>query len=339
MTELKTPDTHKEKKPVTPQDSTRTIPTKTQFLGNILVEDLRKEHVGKTVSIIGILKQYSKVLIRTVKARFECPSCGTIMSVIQRGDYLKEPSRCSCGRRGGFKQIDKDQVDFQILTVSDDPNNIEDARTVRKIEVFLKEALTVPHLEKTLKLNKRIQIIGNIVEAGGDANTSGLSIEAIHFNVGEQEQDRQFRDYLVDHYHVSRIQAQFLIILRNNNYNISNSVRKTGIGRQTHYDWLNADEDYAQAYKFMQEDKIDFIESEMVNLMRNGSERVKADMIKFYAKTQLGYSETQNIAHSGSINSMTTEECEAEALRLIGAEKIVEEVNDDGGETDGKEID
>lgn len=316
MTELPTKDTHKEQKPAEQQNLKSTNATKDQFLGNILIEDLRTNHIGKTVSIIGILKDYSKVMTRTIKARFECPSCGTIISVMQLGDFLKEPTRCSCGRRGGFKLLDKDQVDFQILEISDDPERIESGRIVRNITVFLRESLTIPLLEKTLKLNKRIQVVGNVVESMGDSNSSVSSIEAVHFNVGEQEGDRELREYLIDHFHIASIQAQFLVILRNNNWNISVSVRKIGIDRKTHYRWLD-DDDYAAAYQSIQDDKIDFIESEMMSLIRNGDTKTKADMLKFYAKTQLGYSETQKIAHSGTINSMTREELEAEAIKFL----------------------
>lgn len=317
MTELPTKDIQKEEIPVDTISEQKTNVTKHQFLGNILIEDLRKEHIGKTINLIGIIKKYSKVMTKTISAKFECPSCGNIIPVIQNEDILKEPSRCSCGRKSGFKIIDDEKVDFQILTVSDDPSKIDDSRIVRTITVFLKENLTIATLEKTIKLNKKIRIIGNVVETSGISTIGNYSLECLYFSVGEQESDKELKEYIINHFHISSIQAQFLVVLRNNNWNISNSVRRMGINRKTHYDWLK-DKDYEEAYKFIQDDKVDFIESEMMNIIKNGSEKAKTDLLKFYAKTKLGYTETQNIHHSGQIDTLTKEEREQEIKRLLG---------------------
>ncbi|MCK5138968.1 MAG: minichromosome maintenance protein MCM, partial [Thermodesulfovibrionia bacterium] len=77
----------------------------------IFIRNIRAKHLGKMISIDGIVRQASEVRPQVTNAKFECPSCGTIISVLQIDKKFKEPSRCSCGRRGGFKEINKDMVD------------------------------------------------------------------------------------------------------------------------------------------------------------------------------------------------------------------------------------
>ncbi len=82
----------------------------------------------------------TEILPATAIIRFECPSCGTIVHIIQekekRGD-IKEPKRCSCGRRGGFKELGRDIVDCRILLCSDNQEAIEDMGQVRNKKYYL----------------------------------------------------------------------------------------------------------------------------------------------------------------------------------------------------------
>lgn len=308
MNEVETPELEKEVKPsVKKRETDDTDDTKEQFIGNILIEDLRGQHIGKIVSITAILKDYTKVLPRIIKAKFDCPSCGTVISVLQLGDWIKEPTRCSCGRKGGFKISDKDQVDFQILKIREEPEKISSDRIKRTIKVFLKEHLTNVELEKTLKLERKINIIGKIIESSSDSTTSSLSLEAMYFTIGNQKGDNELLNYLIDFYNIPKIQAQFLIVVRNNFYNLSKSFLKYGISNKTHYRWLK-DSEYANAYEYIETGKIDFLESEIIKKIKYASDNISADMLKFYAKTKMGYVEKQKIEHSGNISSDSAEE-------------------------------
>lgn len=324
MAEKKSPEITKETKPlVKKRKEKRTECTENQFIGNILIEDLRGEHINKVVSITGILQDYSKVLPRTIKARFECPSCGTIISVMQYGEFIKEPKRCSCGRRGGFKLIDKEQVNFQIIKIREEPEKVCAGRIKRTIKVFLKEKLTCAVLEKTLKLQRKINIIGKVVESCSAATTSSLSLEAMYFTVGTQKGDKELRNYLMDQFLITADKAEFLIVLRNNFYNLTKSVMKYGIGRRTHYLWLE-DEKYKEAYEYIESGKHDFLESEIIKKIKYSSDNISADMLKFYAKTKMGYHEKQQIEHSGKIDSKME-------VEIVEIQKKEDENPDDGG--------
>ena len=91
----------------------------------LLIRNIRAKHLAKMIAIEGIVRQASEVRPRVTNAKFECPSCGTIISVLQIDKKFKEPTRCSCGRRGGFKEISKEMVDAQVLVIEEASDNHE----------------------------------------------------------------------------------------------------------------------------------------------------------------------------------------------------------------------
>ena len=62
------------------------------------VRNIRSRNLNELVVIEGIVRQASDVRPQVVNAKFECPSCGTTLSVLQIEKKFREPSRCSCGR-------------------------------------------------------------------------------------------------------------------------------------------------------------------------------------------------------------------------------------------------
>ena len=106
----------------------------------LLVRHIRSKHLGKMISIEGIVRQASEVRPLVTNAKFECPSCGTIISVLQIDKKFKEPSRCSCGRRGGFKEISKDMVDAQVLTIEEASDNLHGGEQPKRMTIFLKRS-------------------------------------------------------------------------------------------------------------------------------------------------------------------------------------------------------
>ena len=81
----------------------------------IYIRNLRSKHLGKFVAIEGIIRQSSEVRPQAVSARFECPSCGNMITMPQIDQQFREPSRCTCGRKGKFRLLSKELVDVQRL--------------------------------------------------------------------------------------------------------------------------------------------------------------------------------------------------------------------------------
>src|SRR3989338_4031739 len=65
---------------------------KTSF---VRIRNIRAKHLDQLLTIEGIVSQSSEVKPQVVNARFECPSCGAILSFLQVYRKFRDPSRCS----------------------------------------------------------------------------------------------------------------------------------------------------------------------------------------------------------------------------------------------------
>ena len=150
----------------------------------LLIRNIRSRHLGRMISIEGIVRKASEVRPRVTNAKFECPSCGTIISVLQIDKKFKEPSRCSCGRRGGFKLLDKEMVDAQVLTIEEAPDNLTGGEQPKRMTIFLQEDLVDPLMEMRTTPGSRVKVIGYLKEisilspSGGVSTRFDLAVEA-----------------------------------------------------------------------------------------------------------------------------------------------------------------
>jgi replicative DNA helicase Mcm len=141
----------------------------------IKIRSIRSKHLNELVILEGIIRQASDVRPQVVNAKFECPSCGTIISVLQIEKKFREPSRCSCGRRGGFRLISKDMVDTQRLVVEESPESLSGGEQPKRMNIFVKEDLVEPKMEDKTTPGAKIKIIGILKEVPVPLSTGGLS--------------------------------------------------------------------------------------------------------------------------------------------------------------------
>ena len=141
----------------------------------IKVRNIRSRHLDEMIVIEGIIRQASDVRPQVVNAKFECPSCGTVISVLQMEKKFREPSRCSCGRRGGFKLISKEMVDTQRLVIEESPESLSGGEQPKRINVFVKEDLVEPRMEEKTTPGARVKTIGVLKEVPVPLPTGGLS--------------------------------------------------------------------------------------------------------------------------------------------------------------------
>lgn len=140
----------------------------------LFIRNIRSKHLGKMISIEGIVRQASEVRPLVTNAKFECPSCGTIISVLQIEKKFKEPSRCSCGRRGGFKELSKDMVDAQVLTIEEASDNLHGGEQPKRMTIFLKEDLVDPTMEMRTTPGSRVKIVGILKEIAITASSGAM---------------------------------------------------------------------------------------------------------------------------------------------------------------------
>ena len=141
----------------------------------IKIRNIRSKHLNELIMLEGIIRQASDVRPQVVNAKFECPSCGTIISVLQIEKKFREPSRCSCGRRGGFRLISKDMVDTQRLVVEESPESLSGGEQPKRINIFVKEDLVEPRMEEKTTPGAKIKVIGVLKEVPVPLSTGGLS--------------------------------------------------------------------------------------------------------------------------------------------------------------------
>ncbi len=142
----------------------------------ILIRNLRSNNLNSLVIIEGIVRQASEVRPQVTSAKFECPSCGNTISILQLDTKFKEPTRCSCGRKGKFRLLSKELVDAQRLTIEEVPESLEGGEQPKRLSVFLKEDLVEPKMEKRTTPGSKIRVTGIVKEVPILLRTGAQSI-------------------------------------------------------------------------------------------------------------------------------------------------------------------
>ncbi len=139
------------------------------------IREIRAKHLDSLLWVEGIVRQASDVRPQVVNAKFECPNCGALLSVLQIGSKFSDPSRCSCGWKGNFKLLSKEMVDVQRLIIEESPDSLEGGEQPRRINIFLKEDLVDPKMEKRTAPGSRIKVYGVLKEVPVPLKTGAIS--------------------------------------------------------------------------------------------------------------------------------------------------------------------
>lgn len=158
----------------------------------IQISEIRSKHLNKFVWAEGVVRNKTDVRPHVTAAKFECPSCGNILNILQLDKKYKEPSRCGCGRKGKFKEISKELVDGQGLVLEEAPDDLDGAQP-KRINVFLKDDLVSPISERRTSPGSRVKLSGWPTEvpitlrSGGQAIKYDLIIEANYVEPIEED--------------------------------------------------------------------------------------------------------------------------------------------------------
>lgn len=162
------------------------------IIQNKSIDELNKNDIDKLICIEAKSTSLTDKKIQTVNIKFECPSCGTVISVIQEGKKLREPSRCSCGRRGFFRTIEKTKEDFAYLTIEDLLEKTESI-SPKNIKAKIKEGLTSQLEIKKFNPGNDLVCLGILREApiiskmGKVSNVSNKFLEVLEAESFEKE--------------------------------------------------------------------------------------------------------------------------------------------------------
>ena len=159
----------------------------------IMIRNIRSKHLGKFIWTEGVVRQKSDVRPQVTSARFECPSCGNIIPVLQLDNKFKEPSRCGCGRKGKFRLLSKELVDAQGIVLEEATKDLEGGAQPKRMNIFLQNDLVSPMSERKTNPGTQIRVCGFIKEVpiilrtGGQSTKFDLMIEANSFESVEED--------------------------------------------------------------------------------------------------------------------------------------------------------
>ncbi len=141
----------------------------------VKVRTIRAMHLNQLIFFEGLVRQASEVRPQVVNAKFECPSCGTVISVLQIEKKFREPTRCSCGRKGQFRLISKTMVDAQRIVIEEAPESLSGGEQPRRMSAFLKEDLVEPLMEEKTTPGSKVRVIGILKEVPQPLPTGSIS--------------------------------------------------------------------------------------------------------------------------------------------------------------------
>ncbi|MEM2838699.1 MAG: minichromosome maintenance protein MCM [Thermoplasmata archaeon] len=116
------------------------------------IRKIRAEHLGKFISVEGLVRKATEVRPRLVTAKFKCMRCGKELFLEQDGMQFREPLECDpqqggCGRGAGstrFKLITEESVfvDTQKIEIQEAPEGLRGGAEPQRLVAFAEDDIT-----------------------------------------------------------------------------------------------------------------------------------------------------------------------------------------------------
>ena len=118
----------------------------------IQIRNLRSDHIGKFVSLRGLLRKVTEVRPKLKIGAFKCAACGHELMVEQHKDVFTEPLECAeneggCGRKGNSAKFyflfEKSFfVDSQKVELQESPENLRGGEQPQRITGYIEGDIT-----------------------------------------------------------------------------------------------------------------------------------------------------------------------------------------------------
>lgn len=157
----------------------------------IRIRDLRSIHLNKMWTVEGTIETKTQVHSKMTVIRYECPSCGLLIPMLQMADEVAEPKRCGCGRVGGFKILSKELMDCFSIRLQELSAAIKYGSGLQSINILCNDDLTDSIIEEKLIEGQRIKVNGiykeRTVKKNGSKQTQLVTyIEANYIHLSEE---------------------------------------------------------------------------------------------------------------------------------------------------------
>ncbi|MFO7834406.1 MAG: LAGLIDADG family homing endonuclease [Halohasta sp.] len=171
----------------------RNLPDSVDIRG-IRVHD---NHIGKLVSVQGIIRKATDVRPKITDSAFECQRCGTMNYIPQEDGDFQEPHDCQgCEREGPFK-INFDQsefVDAQKLRVQESPEGLRGGETPQSIDINIEDDIT-----GKVTAGDHVTVVGVLHIEQMDGNDGKSSLFDLYMDgVSVTIEDEVFEDMDID---------------------------------------------------------------------------------------------------------------------------------------------
>ena len=141
----------------------------------VLLKNLRSEHIGKFIPVEGMIKRASQVKPEVISAIFECTACGDRYEKEQDSSELKSPYKCDCGSKK-FETVEKIMTDTQMVTLEEDPESREGSEQPSSLSIRLEGDLVDPDFQRKI-------VPGNVVEVTGIMRERPLKKKSKKFDI------------------------------------------------------------------------------------------------------------------------------------------------------------
>ncbi|MEM2935041.1 MAG: minichromosome maintenance protein MCM [Candidatus Thermoplasmatota archaeon] len=112
------------------------------------IRNLRAQHLGKFISVDGLVKKVTEVRPKLEDAVFQCQKCGAIIKVPQEENIVIEPLECykdqgGCGRKSSFKLLTEKSrfIDAQKIELQESPEGLRGGAQPMRLVVYLDDDL------------------------------------------------------------------------------------------------------------------------------------------------------------------------------------------------------
>jgi len=153
---------------------------------SLMIRDIRTEHVGKLLSLRGIIRKATDIRPKILTAAYECQKCGHIMKIDQEAEFLRTPSVCeSCELKGGFKLVENESklINFQKILIQEDLEDLRGGESPKEVVCELEEDLTARAMP-----GDRVEVVGILLtKVKKNSRVFDIYLETIHLNPIEVE--------------------------------------------------------------------------------------------------------------------------------------------------------
>lgn len=164
------------------------------------ISKLRAQHLGKLISVSGLVRKVTKVCPNIKVARFKCARCPAIITEPQESYSLTEPLECykeqeGCGRTTGstkFKLLAEESysTDIQKIEIQENPEGLRGGTQPGRITAYLSHEITgriQPGMRVTLNGILRMKID----DSKSKSTISETELEVISYSLDDGDIDEK----------------------------------------------------------------------------------------------------------------------------------------------------